>query len=159
MVGYSAMNEAALWVQTTAPATVYFEYWDKAAPQKRYRTESYTTKKAEAYTARLIADELQPGKKYAYELFINGKKVPRDYPLEFQSQVLWQYRTDPPVFKFALGSCNHINDSINDRPGRGYGDNYGIFTKIYEQKPDFMLWGGDNVYLLSLIHISEPTRH
>jgi alkaline phosphatase D len=147
MVGYSAMNETALWVQTTAPATVYFEYWDKAAPQKRYRTESYTTKKSEAYTAKLIADELQPGKKYAYELFINGKKVPRDYPLEFQSQVLWQYRTDPPAFKFALGSCNHINDSINDRPGRGYGNHYGIFTKIYEQKPDFMIWGGDNVYL------------
>lgn len=147
MVGYSAMKETALWVQTTAPATVYFEYWDKAAPQKRYRTESYTTKKSEAYTAILIADELEHGKKYAYELFINGKKVPRDYPLEFQSQVLWQYRTDPPDFKFALGSCMYVNDSINDRPGRPYGDNYGIFNHIYAQKPDFMIWGGDNTYL------------
>lgn len=147
MVGYSSMKEVALWVQTTAPATVYFEYWDKSAPQKRYRTESYTTKKSEAYTAKLIADELLPGKKYAYELFINGKKVPRDYPLEFQTQTLWQYRTDPPPFKFALGSCSYINDEPNDRPGRPYGNNYEIFTRIYEQKPDFMIWGGDNVYL------------
>ncbi|MCS7019883.1 MAG: alkaline phosphatase D family protein [Cytophagales bacterium] len=147
MVGYSSMSEVALWVQTTAPATVYFEYWDKNAPQNRYRTESYTTKKSEAYTAKLIADQLQHGKKYAYELFINGKKVPRNYPLEFQTQTLWQYRTDPPAFKFALGSCAYINDSINDRPGRPYGDHYSIFTRIYEQKPDFMIWGGDNVYL------------
>ncbi|WP_448519914.1 alkaline phosphatase D family protein [Rhodoflexus sp.] len=147
MVGYSAMKETALWVQTTAPATVYFEYWDKDQPQKRYRTESYTTKKSEGYTATLIADELQHGKKYAYELFINGKKASRNYPLEFQSQVLWQYRTDPPNFKFALGSCTYINDTIDDRPGRPYGGYYEIFTKIYEQKPDFMVWGGDNVYL------------
>ncbi|MCS6969233.1 MAG: alkaline phosphatase D family protein [Cytophagales bacterium] len=147
MVGYSAMSEVALWVQTTAPATVYFEYWEKDAPQKRYRTESYTTKKSQAYTAKLIADQVQHGKKYAYELFINGKRVVRDYPLEFQTQTLWHYRTDPPPFKFALGSCSYINDSINDRPGKPYGDHYSIFTRIYEQKPDFMLWMGDNVYL------------
>jgi alkaline phosphatase D len=147
MVGYSAKREALLWVQTTAPATVRFEYWDKTKPQTRYKTDNYNTNKTEAYTARLVADELAPGVRYEYELFINNKKVARDYPLEFQSQALWEYRTDPPPVRFAFGSCTFINDEPFDRPGRAYGGDYSIFTTIYQQKPDFMLWGGDNLYL------------
>ncbi len=147
MVGYSAKREALLWVQTTAPAAVHFEYWDKQQPKTRFRTDNYNTNKTEAFTARLIADQLAPGVRYNYELFINNKKVPRDYPLEFQSQVLWEYRTDPPPVRFAFGSCTYINDQPFDRPGRSYGSDYVIFNSIYQQKPDFMLWGGDNLYL------------
>jgi alkaline phosphatase D len=58
------------------------------------------------------------GKKYDYEVWVNGKKVARDYPLSFQSQELWQYRKDPANFKFAFGSCNYINEAETDRPGR-----------------------------------------
>jgi alkaline phosphatase D len=147
MVGYSAKREALIWVQTNAPATVHFEYWDIKQPQIRFRTDNYNTNKTEAFTARLIADQLAPGHQYGYELFINNKKVSRDYPLTFQSQALWEYRTDPPPFRFAFGSCTYINDEPFDRPGRSYGSDYLIFNSIYQQKPDFMLWGGDNLYL------------
>jgi alkaline phosphatase D len=147
MVGYSAKREALLWVQTKGSAQVYFEYWDQALPKTRYRTEIYATQKGEAYTAKLVADQLLPGKKYAYELFVNGKKQTFPYPLAFQSQAHWEYRTDPPAFKFAFGSCNFVNDSLYDRPGRAYGGEYGIYQAIYNEKPDFMLWGGDNIYL------------
>jgi alkaline phosphatase D len=126
---------------------VKFAYWEKGSPTKKSFTQEVTTLKDEAFTARLVADAVEPGKKYEYELYINNQKVSRPYPLEFQTQVLWAFRTDPPAIKFAAGSCFYVNDTPYDRPGKPYGSNYEIFTKIYEQKPDFMLWLGDNIYL------------
>ena len=150
MLGYSDMREVMLWVQTNAPAQVHFKYYEQEQEGKNkvvYRTVAYQTKKEEAYTAHLVADEVQPGKTYNYELYINNKKVSRPYPLTFQSQKLFQYRTDPPTIRFAIGSCSFVNEEQYDRPGRGYGSNYGIFHSIHEKKPDFMLWLGDNIYL------------
>lgn len=147
MVGYSEMREVMLWVQTKNSAKVKFAYWEKGSPAQKSFTQEVTTRKEDAFTAHLVADAVEPGKKYTYELYINNQKVERPYPLEFQTQVLWAFRTDPPNIKFATGSCAYVNDTPYDRPGKPYGSNYEIFTKIYEQKPDFMLWLGDNVYL------------
>lgn len=147
MVGYSDMREVMLWVQTKKKAKVKFYYFEKSNPKVKFETDEVATEKKTVYTAKCIADRVQPGRKYMYELYIDGKKVSRPYPLEFQSQFLWQWRTDPPNFKFALGSCAYINDSTYDRPGKPYGGEYEIFESIYKQKPDFMLWTGDNVYL------------
>ncbi len=146
MVGYSDMREVMLWAQTSQPAKVKFVYWDLASPAKKFSTDEVNTQKQTAYTARLIADQVLPGKKYGYELLINGKKVARPYPLEFQTQVLWQWRTDPPAFKFVFGSCAYVNEPEFDRPGQPYGAGYEIFTTIHQQKPDFMVWMGDNTY-------------
>lgn len=147
MVGYSTMREVLLWVQTNEPASVYFMYWDKSNPNIRLKTDSYQTKKSDAYIAKIIIEGLEPSTKYEYELYINAKKIARNYPLAFQTQELWQYRKDPPNFKFAFGSCAYINEEKYDRPGKLYGGNYEIFTSIYEKKPDFIVWGGDNIYL------------
>ncbi len=67
--------------------------------------------------------------------------------LAFQSPVVWQYRTDPPDFSIAAGSCTYINEPGFDRPGEPYGGGYGIFQRIAEKDPDLMLWLGDNTYL------------
>ena len=147
MVGYSDMFEALLWVQTKESAKVHFEYFDRKNPKERFKTEKHTTKSEDAYVAKLIADKLEPSKKYTYELFVNGKRVPRDYPMEFQSQELWQWRTDPPEVNFAIGSCNYVNEQRYDRPGKPYGSDHDIFKSIDKKNPDFMLWLGDNTYL------------
>jgi alkaline phosphatase D len=147
MVGYSDMREVLLWAQTKSSAKVKFGYWEKGSPSKKNFTEEITTQKNQAFVAKLVADVVEPGKKYEYELYINGQKVARNYPLEFQTQVLWAFRTEPPNFKFAAGSCLYVNDAPYDRPGKPYGSNYEILTKIYEQRPDFMLWLGDNAYM------------
>ncbi len=147
MLGYSEMREVLLWVQTKAPAKVQFKYWDKANPKQVFATESVQTSKEKAFTASLVADKVLPGKKYQYELYINGKKVDRPYPLEFQTQVLWKYRTDLPDFTIAAGSCNYVNEPEFDRPGKPYGQAYEIFKAIYEKHPDAMIWLGDNIYL------------
>ncbi len=147
MVGYSTMKEALLWVQTTKSAEVHFEYFEKSNPKKRFKTEKYTTEKKYGYVAKLVADEILPSKKYVYEVYVNGRKVKRNYPMEFQSQTLWQWRTDPPEVNFAVGSCNYVNEKEVDRPGKPYGSEHEIFESIHQKRPEFMLWLGDNTYL------------
>ncbi|WP_435578193.1 alkaline phosphatase D family protein [Gilvibacter sp.] len=147
MVGYSTMREVMLWAQTTEEAEVHFEYYEQGNPKVRFKTEQVETQKSTAYVAQIIADQVLPGKNYNYELYINNKRVKRDYPMTFQSQELWQWRTDPPEVNFAIGSCNYVNEARFDRPGKPYGSEYEIFTAIHEQKPDFMIWLGDNTYL------------
>ncbi len=146
MVGHADYREVSLWVQTTKAAKVKFNYWEQGKPTAKKSTEEILTTKAKAFTASLIADDAYPGKVYDYEVVIDGKVVKRPYPLTFKTQTLWQYRTDPPTFKFAFGSCAYIAEPEFDRPGMSYGGNYEIFTSIAAQKPDFMLWTGDNAY-------------
>ena len=144
MVGYSSMREALLWVQTTEAAEVQFAY---SNGEETYRTQAYQTHAGEAFTARLVADQVQPGQTYTYELYLDGEQVERPYPMQFKTPPLWQYRSDPPEMRFALGSCTFVNEPRYDRPGDGYGGGYGIFETMAEAKPDFTLWLGDNTYL------------
>ena len=147
MVGYSTMQEVLLWVQTSENAKVHFEYYEIDNPSVRFKTDEKITEKKTGFVAKLIADQVMPGKKYNYEIFINDIKVFRDYEMEFQTQQLWKWRTDPPDFKFVIGSCSYVNEPKFDRPGEPYGSNFEIFNSINKKNPDFMLWLGDNTYL------------
>lgn len=147
MVGYSEMREVMLWLQTKKEASVKIIYWDTMDPDKKYETNEVKTTSEDAFTAHLIAGNVEPGRRYNYEVLINNKKLKFNYPLEFQSLKLWQWRSDPPDFTFATGSCAFINEEPYDRPGKPYGGDYHIFESIYKKKPDFMLWLGDNTYL------------
>lgn len=147
MVGAAEMREVRLWAQTTRPALVQIVYWDSAAPVKRFRTAAVRTEARSAFTAHLLADSVRPGITYRYELRIDGVAVPRPYPLRFRTPSLWQYRSDPPPIRIALGSCFYVNEPEFDRPGTPYGSDYGIMTTIAAQHPDIMLWLGDNTYM------------
>lgn len=147
MVGYSAMREVGLWIQTKGEAEVMIKYWSTKEPQKKFSTNSVKTSKNKAYTAKLIADNLEPGQIYNYEVYVNNKKVSFNHELKFQTQKLWQWREDPPEFSFVTGSCFYVNEEQYDRPGKPYGSDYKIVESIYKSKPDFMLWLGDNYYL------------
>jgi alkaline phosphatase D len=147
MAGYSEMREVLLWAQTTRPARVHFVYWDTTAPGRRMSSDTVQTRGETAHTARVRIGALEPGRGYAYELHINGQRVARPYPLRFQTQALWQWRSDPPAFRIALGSCFYVNEPVYDRPGAPYGGDYGILTHLAARRPDVMLWLGDNTYL------------
>ena len=147
MVGYSTMQEVLLWVQTEETANVHFEYYEINNPKVKFSTDKIETEKKNGYVAKLIADQVIPGKKYKYEVYINNYKIERNYAMEFQTQELWKWRTDPPDVKFIVGSCSYINEPKFDRPGKPYGSNFEIFNSINKKKPDFMLWLGDNTYL------------
>lgn len=147
MVGFADMREVHLWVQTTSPVAVAIRYADTTEPARWYWTKPCTTRAEDALTAHLVADSVQPGRIYRYEVYLNGQRLERPYPLLFRTPPLWQWRTDPPSFRFALGSCAYINDPPYDRPGKPYGGNYEIFRAIAAQQPHIFLWLGDNVYL------------
>jgi len=147
MVGYSTMQEVLLWVQTEKRANVHFEYYEVDNPKVKFSTDKIETKKKNGYVAKLIADQVIPGKKYKYEVYINNYKIERNYAMEFQTQELWKWRTNPPDVKFIIGSCSYINEPKFDRPGKPYGSNFEIFNSINKKNPDFMLWLGDNTYL------------
>jgi len=146
MVGYGQMTEVMLWVQTTKDASVQFRYWDISEPSLKKASPSVRTAVARENIAHVLIQDLLPGKEFAFEVLINGKVVPRPYPLRFQTQPLWQWRTDPPDFTLAFGSCLYINETEWDRPGTPYGSDYEVLSILASKKPDLMLWLGDNTY-------------
>lgn len=151
MVGYSSMKEVLLWVQTTQSAKVHFVYFPQDKPNEKLQTEMVETQAQQVFVARIIA-KVQPSTKYTYELYINGKLVKRPYPLTFQSQTHWQYRTEfkenPPAVKFLFGSCLFVNEPSVDRSNsEPYGGEFEILKAMADKKADFMVWGGDNTYL------------
>ena len=147
MVGYCEMKEAMIWLQTSEKASVKIQYFAIDNPSEIFETQSFTTIKKNGFTFRIVLDQLQPGKKYKYDIFINKKKVALPYETSFSSKKLWQWREDAPDFTVALGSCSYISEAAFDRPGKPYGSEYEIYESIASKNPDIMVWGGDNIYL------------
>ncbi len=146
MLGYVDMFEALIWVQTKSESTVRVEYWDSEKTDQKYSTNTVQTTEEHGFTAKCIANKTQPGRSYNYNVLINGTAVQLPYPTTFKTQVLWQFRSDPPAFSVATGSCTYVNEPEYDRPGKPYGSEYQIFGNITAQKPDLMVWLGDNYY-------------
>ncbi|QNL21312.1 alkaline phosphatase family protein [Hyphobacterium sp. CCMP332] len=146
MLGYSSMKEVGIWIQLEKEADVKVRYWPATNEKEKKETAMVKSQSENSFICHLIA-VVNPGVKYNYAIIVNKKEIAFDYPLEFQSQSLWQHRSDPPDVKFALGSCVYINEPEVDRPGKAYGGNYEVFSSINNENPDFMLWMGDNAYL------------
>jgi alkaline phosphatase D len=147
MPGYSEMRETAIWLQTNGSAAVQIQYWDVDNSVNRFTTEAIQTKASDFHAVTFVIGGLEPGKRYEYRVILNGKQQHPNAPLHFITQPLWKWRGDAPSFSLAFGSCAYINDSLYDRPGTPYGGEYSIFNSIASHKPEFMIWGGDNVYL------------
>ncbi len=147
MLGYSQMREVALWVQTTSAARVQIAYWSSGDPDRRQVTEPVDTDRQRAFTATLTAELLEPGTRYEYEVLIDGSPVQLPYPTRFQTQTLWQWRTDPPAATIAVASCFYVNEPAYDRPPPPYGAEFQILDHLTARAPEAMLWLGDNTYL------------
>src|SRR3989338_7621885 len=77
-------------------SSVQSRYWTEADPKKKSSTDPVITGKENAFVARVRIEELVPGTRYGYEVMVDGKLITPPYPLRFQTQTLWQWRTDPP---------------------------------------------------------------
>lgn len=55
-----------------------------------------------SFTAHLLTDQVEPGKKHEYERLIEGQKVSLPYPTPFQHQQRWPIA--PPTFRLSAGS-------------------------------------------------------
>ena len=147
MNGYSEMREALVWVQMTEPCAVEMVYWTDSLSANKMRSIAVTANDEKAFTVHLIANEVEPGTRYQYDIYADGVNQTGDLNLYFKTQELYQYRKDPADFTIAIGSCTYVNEPEYDRPGRPYGSHYQIFETIADAKPDMMLWLGDNTYL------------
>ena len=148
MLGYNTLREVAVWVQTAGPASeVRLRYYPVDSAAHVLHSEPAATAARDAFCATLVADSLLPATTYRYEVLVDGAPVDAGEALAFATPALWEFRADPPEVTFALGSCYYANEPAFDRPGRGYGGEYGIFAAIDSLRPDFMLWLGDNIYL------------
>lgn len=144
MLGYNTMREVLVWVELEESEFAEMIYWKEGSEDSIRLNEEALIENHN--TIKFITQLLEPGTIYHYQIRLpNLKYSTKVY--HFKTQTNWQFRTDPPTFKMALGSCAYFNESQYDRPGKPYGRNYAIFNQIVAQQPELMLWLGDNFYL------------
>jgi alkaline phosphatase D len=149
MVGATAMRQVKVWVQATGKGQAQLEYWEMGAAKVtpvRLKSAMVPLNEETDFIAQFTVGLLEPGRTYGYRVMINGKEQKVPQQLVFKTQALWQWRTEPPEWKLAFGSCVFNNDATVDRPGRPYGGAVEVFDQIAKQKPDVMLWMGDYLY-------------
>lgn len=146
MLGYTEMTEVMLWLQLEKPGEIKLTYWPTNTPKNAYAKKVQVREDDEG-VAKLVLTNLTPGTSYSYSFTVDDDWVEYAYPLRFKTLELWQHRNKPPDFKILTGSCNYANETDMDRPGEPYGKSDAIFDAMAAQKPDMMLWLGDNTYL------------
>ncbi len=141
MPGFSGKNHVLIWLQTKEPATAYLKYWISKNTDSYLLSPEIISDKESGNTFHFDLQNLKPGERYRYEVYINNIKQEFEEPLFFQTQ------SDSAVggeFSFATGSCAYTKEP--DTESEEYKGIYNIYNSIAALKPDFMLWLGDNVY-------------
>ncbi len=157
MLGYQAHREALVWLETKDAAEVKLTYHPAGEPQAARTLTKISPPVSPAGTQpmKFVLPLLEMGRTYEYALTIDGAKKTLPYPLTFKTTRQWEFRAPPPDFKFIFGSCAYLNDAPYDRPGKPYGAGTEIFRHMAASGADFMLWGGDNLYLREADFSSE----
>lgn len=146
MVGAVEISEAKLWLQTRWPCRAQIRYWPDGKPEQARLSAEVSTSAAGDHLARFELSALAFGTAYQYELYLDGVRAAIAHPTRFATQAMWEWRTDPPAIRAAIGSCFYVNETPLDRPGKPYGSGYEILRAIAAQQPDLMIWLGDNTY-------------
>ncbi len=149
MLGYRAHRETQIWLETKDATEVSLTYHLAGQPG----TARTLTHRAPAATLAGVQPQkftlplLEMGQAYEYSLTIDGQPVALPHPATFRTTQQWEWRTPPPDTTFLFGSCAYLNDPPYDRPGKPYGNGTEIFRHMAATRADFMIWGGDNLYL------------
>jgi len=149
MLGYAEHKECLVWIQTSCNKSVTIKY---AELNGLTEGEMVISNKNEnlclPWISKFVISDLKPNTTYTYEILLDKKPISFPYDLRFKTKKVWAEWSKEDAFdvNFLLGSCNYVNDSLYDRPGKPYGQVSDIFSKMAEQRTDFMLWLGDNTY-------------
>jgi alkaline phosphatase D len=149
MLGYQTHREAMVWVETEGASTVTIEFWPAGQPAatRQVTHSDPATTPAGGQPQRFVLPLLEMGGTYECRLLIDGEAIALPQPLVVKTTAQWEWRGAPPDFSFLFGSCAYLNDEPYDRPGKPYGAGTEIFSPMAKSGADFMLWGGDNLYL------------
>ncbi len=149
MLGYQTHREVLVWLETADAQTASITYHPAGRPtetqQQTLGPLNYNP--AGTQVIKFVLPLLEMGQTYVYRLALDNVPLTFPYPLTFKTTDQWEWRKPPPDFSFLFGSCAYFNDPTYDRPGNPYGAGTEIFTSMAASGADFMLWGGDNVYL------------
>ncbi len=154
MLGYVEHREALIWLEVTAACQrVEVVYFPIGKPTKKQTavvdmSQYLPVQNAVSVPIKVVLGPLDMATEYEYEVWLNGKKENFDFVTHLKTKTLWEWRTPAPDASFLVGSCQYINDAPYDRPGRPYGaapDT--IYRSMLATASDFIVWGGDNVYL------------
>lgn len=149
MLGYAEHRECLVWIQTACNKSISIKYNEANGNSEGELTINNKNENiCLPWIAKFVLTDLKPNTVYNYQILIDKKATPFPYPLSFKTKKLWAEwsKEDPYDINFLVGSCNYVNDSAYDRPGKPYGQSSDIFLKMAETPSDFMLWLGDNTY-------------
>ena len=124
-------------------------YWDEARPDSVLRTAGtrFTDPDTGLRPHLHHRRSLNPVVTYGYRVWLDGKPCRPRRTLRFRTQPLWRWRGTHRRSKWRREAVPTSTRPAYDRPGKPYGGDYQIFNSIADQRPDLMLWLGDNVYL------------
>jgi alkaline phosphatase D len=157
MLGYQAHRETLIWLETRDARTVSIEYEieGKPATTKILTVVTPPATPAGVQPVKFVLPLLEMGQRFTYRLMVDGKRQSFTYPLTFATTDQWEWRKPAPDFSFLFGSCAYLNDAPYDRPGSPYGKTLETFRLMAESGAQFMVWGGDNLYLREADFSSE----
>lgn len=140
MHGYADYTSALLWVMADAPGPIEISWRaDVNGPERKLSLDA-SAATGNVVLARLTG--LTPG--VAADYRVAGDSDSRAGTLV--AQPYWARPADARDLAIAIGSCFFLADA-NPMWGRqGYGGGFDIFDSIAGQKPDLMIWMGDNLY-------------
>ena len=75
MIGAVDFKEVKIWLQTQSEKNVYIKYRPKGSLDRFLETQMVLTNKDRAFTAVLVADKVEPGTEYEYEISVSGEPV------------------------------------------------------------------------------------
>lgn len=141
MHGYADLTSALLWIQAESAGPIRVAWRPDGASAERTVTLNAAAEHEHIVVARLTG--LAPGGHASYRIEGDGDR--REGTLRAQPRI-GEVKDAPPI-TIAIGSCYFLSDGDGTRRDQEYGGGYEIFDAIADQKPDLMLWLGDNVYL------------
>jgi alkaline phosphatase D len=153
MLGYQEHREVLVWLETEGAGRVELSVRPAVAdaPSRLVAATRSLTNPIGTQVHHFVVDGLVADQAYAYAVMLDGTAQPAATPLTFRAKSQWEWRGDPPVVRFLVGSCSYINDPPYDRPTGPnrppYGASPEIFRNMAKHGGDFMLWLGDNLYL------------
>lgn len=144
MAGPATADRVGVWLMTDAPAQVQLEYWPQGRPDAAQRSAPVATRAERGHTARIDLDGLHAATRYAYRVLLDGTPVELGETPAFATAP-----ADPAAPRellIATGSCNYVPDRPYELTKDSFGAGFEIFDAIAAQRPDLMLWLGDNIY-------------
>jgi alkaline phosphatase D len=145
VVGATGPDFSHILVQTSEKAQVRIEYWPQGSPATPLSSPTLTASEAQFWATTVPLQGLTPDTVYQYRVLIDEQPHTFSYATEF--------RTAPgpqsPLrdYSFATGSCFFVNDAAMNFFNVKYAGGFEIFSGVAAQKPELMLWTGDNVYM------------